>query len=108
MGRKEVAMPDRSLEWLDLGALAYVLFASPLQPSQCPSAEAIKAAIEMQLCPSRGGLTACVGLAAQEAGDHPDQYAARMRWAWRTVTSAYAGHPDAHALHYQAAVLAHW
>lgn len=101
-------MPDRSLEWPDLSALAYVLFASPVQPSQCPSAETIKAVIEMHLCASHGDLTACVSLVAQEAGDHPDQYAARMRWAWRSVASAYAGHPDTLALRHRPAVPARW
>ncbi len=34
---------------LDLSALAHVLFASPVQPSQRPSPAVIRAAIERQL-----------------------------------------------------------
>jgi hypothetical protein len=74
---------------LNLSALANVLFASPVQPSQYPSPEAIKAAIEEQLCSCHGDPAPCVLLVAQEAGDHPDLYLARMEWARRSIARAY-------------------
>jgi hypothetical protein len=82
------AIPGR----LDLSALAHVLFASPVQPSQHPSREAIKAAIEMQLSASHGDPAVCVLLVVQEAGDHPDLYLARMQWARQSVARAYCDH----------------
>jgi hypothetical protein len=86
---KEVVMltPIRDL---DLGALAHVLFASPIQPSQRPSSAAITAAIERQLRAVHGDPARCLQLVAQEAGDHPDLYLARMRWARTSVARAYS------------------
>lgn len=64
--------------------LAQVLFTSPLQASDQPSPAQVRAAIDDHLfC---GDHAAAV---AQEAGDHPEVYAARMRWALATVTWAY-------------------
>jgi hypothetical protein len=78
-------IPDQ----LGLAALAHVLFASPVQPSQHPSREAIRAAVVEQLRACQGDPAACVRLVAQEAGDHPELYVARMRWARRAVARAY-------------------
>jgi len=77
-------IPDQ----LGLAALAQVLFASPVQPSQHPSREAIRAAVVEQLRACQGDPAACVRLVAQEAGDHPELCAARMRWARRSVARA--------------------
>jgi hypothetical protein len=77
----------------DLCALAHVLFASPVQPSQCASGAAIRSAIEAQLRAVHGNPAPCVQLVAQEAGDHPDLYLARMRWARKSVARACAGRP---------------
>jgi hypothetical protein len=74
---------------LDPSALAQILFASPVQPSQHPSPQAIKAAIEEQLRSCNGDPASCAQLVAQEAGDHPDLYLARMQWARRSVARAY-------------------
>jgi hypothetical protein len=78
----------------DLGVLAHVLFTSPVQPSQCPSRAAIKAAITAQLRAVHGDPALCVQLVAQEAGDHPDLYLARMRWARTSVARAYSDCPS--------------
>src|SRR5260370_40577222 len=78
---------------LDLGILARLFFACPVQPSEHPSPAAIRKAVAAQF--RRGGedITACLGEVAQAAGHHPDSYATRMRWAIRSVTRAYAGQP---------------
>jgi hypothetical protein len=81
----------------DLCALAHVLFASPVQPSQCASAAAIRLAIEAQLCAVHGDMAPCVQFVAQEAGDHPDLYLARMRWARDSVARACVDRPAGNA-----------
>ncbi|GAA4061389.1 hypothetical protein [Nonomuraea soli] len=70
--------------------LAQVLFASPLQPSTDLTPERVRAAIETCACDAE----ACAAYVAQEAGDHPESYVTRMRWALRAVAMAYpAGAP---------------
>lgn len=54
------------------------LFASGLQPSDAPTAEAVAQAINRAI--RRLGMHGCVARMAQEFGYHPDA-AARMRWA---------------------------
>jgi|SRR5580704_1220309 hypothetical protein len=76
---------------LDLGSLAHLLFACPVQPSQHPSPAAIRKAVAAQFHRCGGEVAASLGEVAQEAGDHPDSYVLRMRWAIRSVTGAYAG-----------------
>jgi len=67
--------------------LAQVLFTTPLQASDRPTAERVRAAIHDRLgCTDTAG---CAARVAQEAGDHPDLYAARMRWALDTVAHCY-------------------
>jgi hypothetical protein len=75
----------------DLSALAALLFATPLQPSQRPSARLIRQAIETRLRADGGDLSPSVAALAQEAGDQPELYAARMGWARRCVAVAYPG-----------------
>jgi hypothetical protein len=55
------------------------LFASALQPSDTPTVDMVAEAITcaLQYCGTGG----CVGMMAQEFGDHPDAAAERMRWA---------------------------
>jgi hypothetical protein len=90
-------MPTTASQCPDLCALAHVLFASQVQPSQCASAAAIRSAIEAQLRSVHGDPAPCVQFVAQEAGDHPDLYLARMRWARKSVASAYAYRPAGNA-----------
>jgi hypothetical protein len=67
---------------LSVPELAQVLFTSPLQESDDPSPGEILAAIDHSLV---AGRAACVAYVAQEAGDHPEEYAARMLWALKAV-----------------------
>ena len=67
-------------------ALAQVLFGSPLQASDRPTPSQIRAAVDAGLRSGDRGYAAQV---AQEAGDHPEAYAARMRWALAAVEEAY-------------------
>ncbi|GAA3441723.1 hypothetical protein [Planomonospora venezuelensis] len=61
--------------------LAQVLFASALQASDDPSPDQVRTAVEERLRACHEDLADCVACVAQEAGDHPETYAARMRWA---------------------------
>ena len=59
-------------------AIYEALFASPLQPSDTPTAEAVAHAIGSTL--QRLGTAGCSGYLAEEFGNHPEQAADRMRW----------------------------
>jgi hypothetical protein len=59
-------------------AVCEALFASSLQPSDAPTAEAVVTAISDTV--RRFGPAGCTGRVAQEFGDHPETAAARMRW----------------------------
>ncbi|MER7545082.1 hypothetical protein [Actinomadura sp.] len=69
--------------------LAEILFCSGLQQSDRPSAERVRAAIADRIGACGGDRTVCLALVAQEAGDHPEIYSTRMRWALSTVSEAY-------------------
>ncbi|MFG1944459.1 hypothetical protein [Nonomuraea sp. NPDC048826] len=75
---------------LTVSELAQVLFASAVQPSDASTPERIRAAVDERLCAC--GQAFCAAFVAQEAGDHPESYAARMRWALDTVAGAYRKH----------------
>jgi hypothetical protein len=64
--------------------MAQALFASPLQASGRPGSAQVHAAIEQSMR-HYGGWTQCAARVAQEAGDHPELYAERMRWALSLV-----------------------
>jgi hypothetical protein len=75
-----------SLTAMTTSDLARILFASRLQASDDPSPEQVRKAIDEGVCACDGDHVQCAAaLVAQEAGDHPDAYAARMRWALRAV-----------------------
>ncbi|WP_067894049.1 hypothetical protein [Actinomadura chibensis] len=74
-----------TLTSLTTSDLAEILFCCGLQESDHPSAEQVRAAIDDRL----GAYSTCVATVAQEAGDHPETYLARMRWALSTVSRAY-------------------
>ena len=76
------------------GVLAQLLFACLLQPSELPSPTAIRAAVAAQFGACHGDLTGPLAVVAQEAGDRPDLYAARMQWALRCVALAYPDSGD--------------
>ncbi|WP_203597254.1 hypothetical protein [Actinomadura bangladeshensis] len=69
--------------------LAEILFCSGLQESDRPTAEQVRAAIDDRIGACGGDSSACLAGVAQEAGDHPETYRARMRWALDTVAAAY-------------------
>ncbi len=84
-------------------AVCEALFASALQPSDAPTAEAVTAAIGRTL--RELGPARCSGRVAQEFGDHPEAAADRMRWVRQLVTEQSgclffpaAEQPDATAL----------
>lgn len=74
--------------------LAQILFATPLQASDHPTSAQVRAAILDRLCACGGDPQICFACVAQEAGDHPESYTARMRWALATVTRTYAPIPQ--------------
>ncbi len=86
-------MVAESLADLDTPALARLLFVGPLQPSDHPTPAQIRTALAVQFRRCGGDLTTGLAAIAQEAGDHPDSYAARMRWAIRSVDQARDGRP---------------
>lgn len=73
-----------TLTSLSTADLAEILFCCGLQESDHPSAEQVRAAIRDRI----GDRSACVATVAQEAGDHPETYLPRMRWALTTVSEA--------------------
>jgi hypothetical protein len=83
------AVPVTAHPRRDLSALAALLFATSLQPSQRPSARLIRQAVEARLRADGGDLSPSVAAVAQEAGDQPELYVARIGWARRCVALAY-------------------
>jgi hypothetical protein len=77
--------PDLSRE-LAICDLAAALFSSTLQESDHPSSEQVRTAVLETLRACGGDCRPCV---AEEAGDHPESYARRMRWSLRTIEAAY-------------------
>ena len=65
------------------------LFASGLQRSQAPAAEAVAQAISCTV--RRLGTRGCASQMAQEFGDHPEAAMDRMRWARQLI--AASSHP---------------
>ncbi|GAA4239319.1 hypothetical protein GCM10022254_58950 [Actinomadura meridiana] len=78
-----------TLTSLSTADLAEILFCSGLQESDRPSAEQVRRAIKDRYCACGGDSSGCVAAVAQEAGDHPETYTSRMRWALSTVSEAY-------------------
>ena len=59
------------------------LFVSGLQRSDAPSDDAVAQAVTRTV--RRFGVRGCVGLMAQEFGDHPEAAMDRMRWIRQLV-----------------------
>jgi hypothetical protein len=76
----------------DLPWLADVLYISPLEPSDSACPETIRSTIVNALSRCSCDVLGCAAQVAQEAGDHPETYQPRMRWALQAVTTAF---PDA-------------
>ena len=65
------------------------LFASGLQRSDAPTAQAVAETIRVAV---RGiGTRGCASLMAQEFGDHPEAAAERMRWIRQLLGDVMAG-----------------
>ncbi|GAA2858217.1 hypothetical protein GCM10010517_16630 [Streptosporangium fragile] len=74
---------------MSVSDLARVLFASPLQASENPSPDQVRVIIEDRIRACHEDLSGCTALVAQEAGDHPEAYETRMRWALREADRVY-------------------
>jgi hypothetical protein len=59
-------------------AVCEALFASPLQPSDAPTAKTVADAIGSTV--RRLGPAGCASQMAQEFGDHPEEATDRMHW----------------------------
>jgi hypothetical protein len=70
-------------------AVCEALFASSLQPSEAPTAEAVAAAIGHTV--RQLGPAGCSNHVAQEFGDHPETAVERMRWVRELATSVCSG-----------------
>jgi hypothetical protein len=66
--------------------VAEALFASDLQPSQAPSVEAVRAAVDSTV--ARYGTDGCAGRVAWEFGDHPELAVRRMSWVRQLLETA--------------------
>ncbi len=64
------------------------LFASGLQRSDAPTAEAVAEAISRTV--RQFGIAGCASRMAQEFGDHPEAAGDRMRWVRRLVAEVSA------------------
>jgi hypothetical protein len=80
-----VTPPDPGEGWCE------ALFASALQPSDCPTTEMIAEAIGRTV--RRLGAGGCVSRMAQEFGDHPEAAADRMCWVRQLARAASAAAP---------------
>jgi hypothetical protein len=69
--------------------LAQILFASPLQPLDRPTVPQVRGTVSRALKACGGDYSPYAGYVAQEAGDHPELYQRRMRWALATVGEVY-------------------
>lgn len=69
-------------------AVCEALFASPLQPSDMPTAETVAESIASTV--RRLSAAGCTNRMAEEFGSHPEEAADRMRWI-RQLTSALSG-----------------
>lgn len=70
----------------DLAAEA--LFVSDLQPSQCPSRQAVERAVTAMIL--LHGSDGCAAEVATEFGDHPDMAVRRMHWVNTELTGVLA------------------
>lgn len=70
---------------------ADALFVSMLQGSDQPSTGRVRQAIADTV--RQFGGPGCVGIVAQEFGEHPELAAVRMRWALRLTASAFGVPP---------------
>jgi hypothetical protein len=85
-----IEMTRPELPDLTVTEAAEILFASGLQESDASSPEQLCAAVCRAWTACGGDCSPFVARLAQEAGDHPEQAARRMRWA-RTAAEMAVG-----------------
>jgi hypothetical protein len=83
-----------------IDARCEALFASGLQRSDEPTAEAVAEAISRAV--RELGTRGCAARMAQEFGDHPEAACDRMRWARQVVAGLHAARPAPAAIRHAA------
>ncbi|WP_306210794.1 hypothetical protein [Actinoplanes sp. RD1] len=76
----------------DLAAEA--LFASHLQPSDCPDRRSVEAAVTAMIL--RHGSDGCALVVAGEFGDHPEAAVRRMSWVRHELSAMADAHRSPH------------
>jgi hypothetical protein len=74
---------------MSVGDLAELLFCSSLQPSQRPTAQAVRIAVRESLRRHNDSLRECAAHVASCYGNNPEQTCARMRWARSLATASF-------------------
>ncbi len=88
---KSVSQVQQAHPYRSVADLAELVFCSPLQPSQHPSAQAVREAVLGTLRRESAPLAACTAHVASCYGDDPELACARMRWARSVVIEAFLG-----------------
>jgi hypothetical protein len=88
---KSVSQAQQRTTFQSLGDLAELVFCSPLQPSQCPTAQEVRDAVLRTLRREADPLAACAAHVASCYGDDPEGACARMRWARSVVMASFRG-----------------
>lgn len=78
-------MIHKRMTKLSVVEFAEVLFTTSLQASDHPTPAAVRSAVRQSWTAGGADCTRFAARLAQEAGDHPEQTARRMRWALRTA-----------------------
>jgi len=79
-----MSVPTLSPTALPVTEFAEILFTTTLQESERPALRLVRAEVRRCLDAHGGNCaTRAAACIAQEAGDHPEQTARRMRWALR-------------------------
>jgi len=83
----------KTLGTLSVTQLAEVLFATPLQESDNPAPAQLRAAVQRTWLAAGADAAPFAARLAQEAGDHPEETARRMRWALKTAARSLPASP---------------
>lgn len=96
-------LPNASFRWatdsevttehvtLDETTIAELLFVAPIVPDDDPTPRDIRSAVVIQLAKCHCRIGECVEQLAQEAGDHPEACADRMRWCLALASTLLEG-----------------
>lgn len=80
---------------LTVGELAGLVFCSNLQPSERPTAQAVRSAVLRHLASENDPLGECAAHVAGCYGEDPDGTCERMRWARSVAISSFLRHDAA-------------